>query len=249
MHKLYISMALLMSLVLGTGFAISGNSVFAQSYNDQSYDDSSYSNDSYSKYKTQDKPYECQRGPFEGFFVSSVEFCKFDFDDKKDIDDKKDRPDGNDKPRFDLNFYVVTSTETLVPVTSDDPVEATATCNEGDQVTGGGFEVRDIGLLDTARPTADGDITASEPFPTIETAGAPEGWEAEFAPEQPLSDDATNTFGLTAYAVCFETPEINKYQTIKLPSPFYFFVTINNLFRLLQSNIVNSFNSVFLNFI
>ena len=55
--------------------------------------------------------------------------------------------------RFDLNFYVVTSTETLAPVASDDPVEATATCNEGDQVTGGGFEVRDIGLFDTARPT------------------------------------------------------------------------------------------------
>ena len=32
--------------------------------------------DSYSKYPTEDKKYECQKGPFEGFFVSSVEFCK-----------------------------------------------------------------------------------------------------------------------------------------------------------------------------
>ena len=29
------------------------------------------------------KKYECRTGPFEGFFVSSVEFCKFKFDDNK----------------------------------------------------------------------------------------------------------------------------------------------------------------------
>ena len=29
--------------------------------------------------------YECRTGPFEGFFVSSVEFCKFNkFDNDKD---------------------------------------------------------------------------------------------------------------------------------------------------------------------
>ena len=42
----------------------------------------------YSQYPTDDKKYECQTGPFEGFFVSSVEFCKhvkFDKDnDRKD---------------------------------------------------------------------------------------------------------------------------------------------------------------------
>ena len=32
----------------------------------------------YNKYPTKDKPYECRTGPFEGFFVSSVEFCKHD---------------------------------------------------------------------------------------------------------------------------------------------------------------------------
>ena len=42
----------------------------------------------YSQYPTDDKKYECQKGPFEGFFVSSVEFCKqVKFDDK---DDRKD---------------------------------------------------------------------------------------------------------------------------------------------------------------
>ena len=39
----------------------------------------------YSQYPTDDKKYECRTGPFEGFFVSSVEFCKhIKFDDKKD---------------------------------------------------------------------------------------------------------------------------------------------------------------------
>ena len=42
--------------------------------------------DSYSKYPTDDKKYECRTGPLEGFFVSSVEFCKkvkFDKDESK----------------------------------------------------------------------------------------------------------------------------------------------------------------------
>ena len=55
-----------------------------------SYDN--YVTSSYSKYPTDDKKYECRTGTFEGFFVSSVEFCKFNkFDDKnrKDIRDNR----------------------------------------------------------------------------------------------------------------------------------------------------------------
>ena len=48
----------------------------------QEYD--KYGDSSYSTYQTDDKKYECQTGPFEGFFVGSVEFCKFKFDDRKD---------------------------------------------------------------------------------------------------------------------------------------------------------------------
>ena len=91
MHKfVIIPMALLMSLILGSGLAaFTSNSAFAQNYGyqddysyDDSYSDSSYS-DSYSTYPTDDKPYECRTGPFEGFFVSSVQFCKhIKFDDK-----------------------------------------------------------------------------------------------------------------------------------------------------------------------
>ena len=47
-----------------------------------------YYDDSYSQYPTDDKKYECRTGPFEGFFVSSVEFCKhIKFDNDKDRKD------------------------------------------------------------------------------------------------------------------------------------------------------------------
>jgi hypothetical protein len=45
------------------------SNVMAQEYN-------KYGDSSYSKYPTDDKKYECRTGPFEGFFVGSVEFCK-----------------------------------------------------------------------------------------------------------------------------------------------------------------------------
>ena len=56
---------------------------------------SSYSD--YSEYETHDKKYECRTGPFEGFFVSSVEFCKFKFDDK-DRKDHRDNRTGTQGP-------------------------------------------------------------------------------------------------------------------------------------------------------
>src|SRR5215204_5522231 len=54
----------------------------AQGYDNNYYGDNS---NSYSQYPTYDKNYECRTGPFEGFFVGSVEFCKHvKFDDRKD---------------------------------------------------------------------------------------------------------------------------------------------------------------------
>jgi hypothetical protein len=65
------------------------NTAVAQGY-DNYYGDDSY----YSTYPTDDKKYECRTGPFEGFFVSSVEFCKHvKFDDKDD--NRKDVRDNN----------------------------------------------------------------------------------------------------------------------------------------------------------
>ncbi|MDF2738299.1 MAG: hypothetical protein K0S93_2159 [Nitrososphaeraceae archaeon] len=53
------------------------NAAMAQEYGD------SY----YSQYPTNNKKYECQTGPFEGFFVGSVEFCKLN----KFVDKDRDR--------------------------------------------------------------------------------------------------------------------------------------------------------------
>ena len=89
-------MALLMSLILGSGLAaFTSNSASAQNYGYQDdYYGQSYGGDDsyYSTYPTDDKPYECRTGPFEGFFVSSVEFCKHvKFDDKRDHKDRDNR--------------------------------------------------------------------------------------------------------------------------------------------------------------
>ena len=64
----------------------SNNAVIVQGYN-------SYGDSYYSQYPTDDKKYECRTGPFEGFFVSSVKFCKhIKFYDKKDRDSKVGPP-------------------------------------------------------------------------------------------------------------------------------------------------------------
>ena len=74
------------SLVMLSGIPLlnNNNAAMAQGYNG----DNSY----YSQYPTDDKKYECRTGPFEGFFVSSVEFCKHGkFDNDKDRKDFRDR--------------------------------------------------------------------------------------------------------------------------------------------------------------
>ena len=55
---------------------------YPSSYNEE------YSNTDYSSYPTEEYKYECRTGPFEGFFVSSVEFCDAKHD-KKDKDRDK----------------------------------------------------------------------------------------------------------------------------------------------------------------
>ena len=68
---------------------LNNNSAMAQEYD-------KYGDSSYSQYPTDDKKYECKTGPFEGFFVSSVEFCKHvKFDNK---DDRKDNRTGTQGP-------------------------------------------------------------------------------------------------------------------------------------------------------
>src|ERR687898_2981634 len=110
-RKFIFSMAVAMSFILGSGFAIASQPALAVQFtypyssssynkaytpgNNTSYDNASYNkaytpdnNDKnekyseyysksyeYSNYPTIDKIYECQKGPLEGFFTSSVEFC------------------------------------------------------------------------------------------------------------------------------------------------------------------------------
>ena len=60
----------------------------------QEYD--KYRDSSYSQYPTDDNKYQCRTGPFEGFFVSSVEFCKHvKFDDKRDTKIGQQGPTGH----------------------------------------------------------------------------------------------------------------------------------------------------------
>ncbi len=57
-------------------YQLQSNNIDNSNYNDKKM--SSYNSnydDKNSKYPTRDKIYVCQSGPFEGFFVSSVEFC------------------------------------------------------------------------------------------------------------------------------------------------------------------------------
>jgi hypothetical protein len=63
----------------------------------QEYD--KYRDSSYSQYPTDDNKYQCRTGPFEGFFVSSVEFCKHvKFDEKDDRKDIRDNRTGTQGP-------------------------------------------------------------------------------------------------------------------------------------------------------
>jgi YVTN family beta-propeller protein len=72
---------LLFTSTIFSSFNISSSQkVFAQSMGlyetNNNYDNNDYVPSSYSKYPTEENKYECQKGPLEGFFVSSVEFCK-----------------------------------------------------------------------------------------------------------------------------------------------------------------------------
>ena len=95
MHKSKTTFALLLSslVMLAVMPFVNMNNVsnaLAQGYEEDNnyYGDSS----SYSEYPTEDNKYECRTGPLEGFFVSSVEFCKIKFNDK---DDRKDNRGNN----------------------------------------------------------------------------------------------------------------------------------------------------------
>jgi hypothetical protein len=88
---LFLMGSLVIMLVATPSLNIFSNAM-AQGYGDRS---------NYSTYPTENKKYECRTGAFEGFFVSSVEFCKhIKFDDKyrKDIRDNRTGTQGPPGP-------------------------------------------------------------------------------------------------------------------------------------------------------
>ena len=99
MHKSAItqlSLTLMSTLIILVPFtSINFSAVKAQEYG--AYDE--YDDDMYSTYPTESNKYECQKGPLEGFFVSSVEFCKHvKFDDRKDSRDNRTGTQGPPGP-------------------------------------------------------------------------------------------------------------------------------------------------------
>src|SRR5688500_18201000 len=105
MHKYsWIIFGLLLgSLVMLTPLAIpffntnSFSEAMAQGYNP------------YNEYPTKDYKYECRTGPFEGFFVSSVEFCLVDKENKdRPIVEPPKPPTPPNKPPCNVTVDTIT---------------------------------------------------------------------------------------------------------------------------------------------
>jgi hypothetical protein len=142
----------------------------------------------YSQYPTEDKKYECRTGPFEGFFVSSVEFCKhvkLDKDDRKDVRDRDNRtgtqgPPGPQGPPGlngtngvngtqgppgitfinNTNLYEVRGLNATATSTINE-VTSLALCDDGDIVVEGGYRSlnqADSNVLVDGPTTANGDF-------------------------------------------------------------------------------------------
>ena len=100
MHKsaiTHVSLILISTLIILVPFtSINFSNVNAQGYG--TYDE--YDDDMYSTYPTESNKYECQKCPLEGFFVSSVEFCKHvKFEDRKDNRDNRTGTQGPPGPQ------------------------------------------------------------------------------------------------------------------------------------------------------
>ncbi len=83
-------------MILTAPFAnsyILSHPAMAQGYDNNNYYNNYYGdNDMYSKYPAEVNKYECRTGPFEGFFVSSVEFCLADSFDDHNKDRHREKP-------------------------------------------------------------------------------------------------------------------------------------------------------------
>jgi hypothetical protein len=193
----------------------------------QQYDDNYYGDSSYSKYPTEDKKYECRTGPFEGFFVSSVEFCKhvkFDDKDRKDVRDNRtgtQGPPGPQGPQGEtgatgatgatgpqgpsgitkLNATNVYSVNNSTAAQSDTFAILGSLCDPGDLVLNGGYNLlgSTFAINDTHIATA---IDQSLTNATLLGAG----WLAAVVFNGEDRDDIS--IRLNVNALCFDNPPL-----------------------------------------
>jgi hypothetical protein len=214
--SLFLMMGTLIMLVPFTNITFSNAK--AQEYG--VYVDDDYT---YSKYPTEVNKYECRTGPFEGFFVSSVEFCKHvKFDNDKD--DRKDNnitgtqgppgPHGIQGPPGSTgatgatgpagitqlingsNVYLVEASDSGISTTASGlTLQAFASCDAGDFVLNGGFDV--IGTFGTA---TDIDDYPNKPIFSFDTQTW--GWITVIN----VVGDAELTLNVDAY--CFDNPPL-----------------------------------------
>jgi hypothetical protein len=216
MHKSILTFGLLASsLVMLLIMPFLNNNSFSNTAMAQEYD--KYGDSSYSQYPTEDKKYECRTGPFEGFFVSSVEFCKhvkFN-DDRKDNRTGTQGPPGPAGPQgiqglpgstgatgatgpagiTTLNstnvYFVQNSTTSVPPATSTLTI---AVCDPGDFVLNGGFN-----FFGSQRNNDEIiSIFADQPF-VDNILG--EGWGAIAT-----INGNTSSISLNVFADCFDNP-------------------------------------------
>jgi len=220
MHKSALSFGLLASSLVMLAimpFLNQNNSFFnvlAQEYD-------KYGDSSYSQYPTDDKKYECRTGPFEGFFVSSVEFCKhvkFD-DNKRDHRDNNQTgtqgppgpqgeqgiqgiqgpigPNGTQGPPgpnviSPENTYQVRGND--INTTNDQQVTSVASCDPGDIALGGIADV--YGLLGSGNTL--GNVTEFLSGNTLDTTS--------YVSSVVVVEDAQ--IGVLGFANCFDNPPL-----------------------------------------
>ena len=207
MHKsaaLTLSLFLMSTLIILVPFtSINFSNVKAQEYG--TYDD--YDNDMYSTYPTEINKYECQKGPFEGFFVGSVEFCDAKKFDKKDRDsrDRDNRTgiqgppgpagpqglpgtNGTQGPPGQEGPSVLNNTRFYIEPGEAGNTSATTFCDPEDSATGAGYE-----------KSSDMDIIAFGPF-----AGG-NGWFINGEVENP---PAESTDFVRLDVQCFDNPPL-----------------------------------------
>ena len=196
MHK-FVIIGLLS--ILATLFSIATiNNIFS-TVMAQGYDNYYGHDSSYSQYPTDDKKYECRTGPFEGFFTSSVEFCK---NVKFDPDDRKDHIDRDNKTITVDLYTVVGNTTTSFAGTNSSLITSTAICDAGDFATGGSFLLAGNSTIRTSQPLANerGWIAIAQVSGSATAPGAPLG-------------------SVTADVVCIDNPPLHSTPPPPPPPP------------------------------